>query len=374
MKVSPVSPLRCDTMAVQPALRAISMAAMVSVRVPIWFSLIRMELAAFSLMPLRQALDVGDEQVVADELDLVAQLFGQQLPAVPVVLGQAVLDGDDRDTAGPSRPTRSTICAEVSLLAALAAQQVGAVVLVDLAGGRDPGRCRCPRRACSRPSRWPSGSARWPRRWPSGSGRSRPRRRRRSDSPCSSARTSARGTSRTPQRTASRKVGAPTGAIMNSWKSVLSKLACAPPFMMFIIGTGSVLRRRRRPGSDTAAGRRLSAAARATAMLAPRMALAPSLLLFGVPSSVEHRLVDADLVERVHAEQRFGDLVVDVLDGLAARPCRSSGSCRRRAAPAPRARRWTRRTARPPAPSRRFPARPPPRRWGCRGNPGFRGR
>ena len=46
-------------------------------------------------MPLRQALGVGDEEVVADDLDLVAELVGQELPAVPVVLGQAVLDGDD---------------------------------------------------------------------------------------------------------------------------------------------------------------------------------------------------------------------------------------------------------------------------------------
>ncbi len=43
-----------------------------------------------------------------------------------------------------------------------------------------------------------------------------------------------------PMRSPSLKDGAPMGAIMNSWKSVLSKLACAPPFMMFIIGTGRV--------------------------------------------------------------------------------------------------------------------------------------
>src|SRR5581483_8093278 len=40
-----------------------------------------------------QALGVGDEQIVADELDLVAQLAREFRPAVPVVLGQAVLDG-----------------------------------------------------------------------------------------------------------------------------------------------------------------------------------------------------------------------------------------------------------------------------------------
>ena len=54
-------------------------------------------------MPLldavRQTGDVGDEQVVADQLALVAELVGQDLPAVPVVLGHAVLDGDDRIAA-----------------------------------------------------------------------------------------------------------------------------------------------------------------------------------------------------------------------------------------------------------------------------------
>ena len=35
------------------------------------------------------------------------------------------------------------------------------------------------------------------------------------------------------------KLGAPTGTIMNSWKSTVF-VACAPPFTTFIIGTGSV--------------------------------------------------------------------------------------------------------------------------------------
>ena len=42
-----------------------------------------------------------------------------------------------------------------------------------------------------------------------------------------------------PQRSASAKLGAPTGMIMNSWKSI-GLSAWAPPFRMFIIGTGSV--------------------------------------------------------------------------------------------------------------------------------------
>ena len=47
-------------------------------------------------MPRCEALDVGDEEIVADELHLLAELVGEQLPRVPVVLGAAVLDGDDR--------------------------------------------------------------------------------------------------------------------------------------------------------------------------------------------------------------------------------------------------------------------------------------
>ena len=40
-----------------------------------------------------------------------------------------------------------------------------------------------------------------------------------------------------PQRSASAKFAAPAGMIMNSWKSI-GLSACAPPLMMFIIGTG----------------------------------------------------------------------------------------------------------------------------------------
>jgi hypothetical protein len=80
------------------------MASKVSVRVPIWLILIRMELAMPLADAFAQNLGVGDEQVVADDLHLLAQLVGQQLPAVPVALGHAVLDADDGDTCRPRRP------------------------------------------------------------------------------------------------------------------------------------------------------------------------------------------------------------------------------------------------------------------------------
>ncbi len=52
-----------------------------------------------------QALAVGDEQVVADQLDLIADGIGEQLPAGPIVFGHAIFDGENRrilaDPVGP---------------------------------------------------------------------------------------------------------------------------------------------------------------------------------------------------------------------------------------------------------------------------------
>src|SRR6218665_1435811 len=85
-----------------------------------------------------------------------------------------------------------------------------------------------------------------------------------------------------PQRSASRKFGAPTGMIMNSCKSRLL-LACAPPLITFISGTGGCALPR--PPRWGYSGRPdSSAAARATAMETASMALAPRRLLFSVPS------------------------------------------------------------------------------------------
>ena len=51
--------------------------------------------AGTQLDALGQTLGVGDEQVVAHQLDLAAQLAGHLLPAFPVLFVQTVLDGDD---------------------------------------------------------------------------------------------------------------------------------------------------------------------------------------------------------------------------------------------------------------------------------------
>ncbi len=70
------------------------MQSSVSVSVPIWLSLMRMALATPASMPRRKMLDVRDEDVVAHELDLAAEPLGAELPAVPVVLREAVLDAE----------------------------------------------------------------------------------------------------------------------------------------------------------------------------------------------------------------------------------------------------------------------------------------
>ena len=86
------------------------------------------------------------------------------------------------------------------------------------------------------------------------------------------------------QRSASLKEGAPTGMIMNSCVSTVL-VACAPPFRMFIIGTGRRLPftppRKRYSGISSEA-----AAAQQAAMDTARMAFAPRLDLSLVPSAL----------------------------------------------------------------------------------------
>ena len=71
--VSSVSPDRCDMTDVYDARVARRSVSRVSVSVPIWLTLIRMALATPALDAPGQALLVGDEDVVADELDAPAQ-------------------------------------------------------------------------------------------------------------------------------------------------------------------------------------------------------------------------------------------------------------------------------------------------------------
>ena len=53
---------------------------------------------------MAKAHDIGDEDVVAHELDAFAEPLCELAPAVPVVLGQSVLDGDHRVAIDPRLP------------------------------------------------------------------------------------------------------------------------------------------------------------------------------------------------------------------------------------------------------------------------------
>jgi len=87
-----------------------------------------------------------------------------------------------------------------------------------------------------RPPRWPRAGRRPRPRCGPGSGRNRPRHRRRSRAPLSAARLQG-VVGLGPQRSASWKDAAPTGMIMNSWKS-MELSACTPPLMTLNCGTG----------------------------------------------------------------------------------------------------------------------------------------
>ena len=97
-----------------------------------------------------------------------------------------------------------------------------------------------------------------------------------------------------PQRTASRKDGAPTGRIMNSWKSI-GLSAWTPPLTMFIIGAGSTRAVR---AADIAVERQAGGLRR---RLGDRErdaedGVGAELRLVGRAVERDHRLVDLDLV------------------------------------------------------------------------------
>src|SRR5437762_684163 len=123
MKVSSVSPERCEITAPYPLERACAMHCSVSVSDPIWFSLIRIAFATLSSIPRSkrsifsaptssvwialfdpaiQTLDVGAEKIVAHELDAGGQRRGKLRPSRPVVLGEPVLDRDDGVAVDPA--------------------------------------------------------------------------------------------------------------------------------------------------------------------------------------------------------------------------------------------------------------------------------
>ena len=137
-----------------------------------------------------------------------------------------------------------------------------------------------------------------------------------------------------PARSASAKVGAPTGATMNSWKSV-EFTACLPPLRMLKNGHGQ----------DPRAGPAEVAVERQVVRRGGRVGagqgdaedgVRPELALVRRAVELDERGVDVGLVGGVGAEEGRRDRLADVLDRLAGRPCRRSGPCRRRAARRPR--------------------------------------
>ncbi len=122
----------------------------------------------------RQDLGVRHEQVVADELHLLAEPACQDGPAFPVGLRHAVLDREDRIAFRE----RSQVVGELLgvELPAFRFELVAAVAdETRCSQRRDRARRRAPRG--SQPARSPPGSRRARLRWMAGSGRNRPRRR-----------------------------------------------------------------------------------------------------------------------------------------------------------------------------------------------------
>ena len=161
-------------------------------------------------------------------------------PALPVGLAHAVLQGDDGVVLGELLPHVHQLLAGHGLLGLGQVVATGLLVVPLGGGGVDgdhevviglvPGGLDGRRR-------WPSGRPRPSSGW----GRSRPRRpRRRRGCRFPSGRSSGCGRPQRSMRRASRQLLAPTGMTMNSWMSTLL-VACAPPFKMFIMGTGRVL-------------------------------------------------------------------------------------------------------------------------------------
>ena len=160
---------------------------------------------------------------------------------------------------------------------------------------------------------------------------------------------------------------------MNSWKSI-GLSACAPPLTMFIIGTGStprlrpadiaIERQRRSLGRGLRDGERDAEDGVGAETRLVRRAV-----------EIDHRLVDGDLVLRLHAADMIEDLAVDRRDGLGDALAQELAICRRRAARPPRARRSRRPTAprRGPSSRPRASRRPRPSDCpGCRGSGGRR--
>ena len=171
---------------------------------------------------------------------LLADQVGQLLPAVQVVFGHAVLDRDDRI----ARRQIGEIFRLLGTRAGLALAAIDVLAVLEEFGRRAIERQHdVLARPCSRPC-----SIALHDEFERGSGRRQVRREAALVADIGVVagllQSALAACGRFPRRSAAprQKLSAPTGMIMNSWKSI-GLSACTPPLMMFIIGTGSVARR-----------------------------------------------------------------------------------------------------------------------------------
>ena len=303
------------TTADQPAPRAISIASMVSVSVPIWLSLIRTELAAPSSMPraMRSVFVTSRSSPTSWTATRAARRASCQPGQSSSARPSSIETIGYRATQSAHRLDHLVAVERPAFLGQDVARRraVDAAPLLDQLGrGRVERDRDSARRAGSRPARWRAGSPRrrprssgaigakppsspWPVAWPSS---------------CSIALSA--GRSRHRPRSASLKVSTPTGMTMNSWKSrgVLGVLAAVEdvehrhgqrprPDAAEVAIQRQVVRRGRRVGARPATrpGWRSRRARPCSACRRARSAA-----------------VDADLVRRVEAEQFRADPLDDV--------------------------------------------------------------
>ena len=83
---------------------------------------------------LLQPLHIRHEQVIAHQLNPVAQLFGQHRPTVPVVFGKAVFEGHDGIVIHPLRPIANHVFRSLRRLVGFLEDIFS--ILIELAGRR----------------------------------------------------------------------------------------------------------------------------------------------------------------------------------------------------------------------------------------------
>ena len=210
---------------------ASSTASRVSVSEPTLVHLHEQRVRSTQLNALLQAGGVGNEQVVADQLDAATDLGGQGLPSIPLVLIQRILDGNQRVV----RDELLVVLNHVLGRAAFTLELVQAV-LEELGGGDVQGQgnvfARLEASLLDRGDDQVEGLSVGVQV---------------GGEAALVAQTGGqaavlhdaleRVVDLGAQRRASRKEGAPRGAIMNSWMSTLES-AWEPPLRMFIMGTG----------------------------------------------------------------------------------------------------------------------------------------